>query len=119
MVELNSYPVLKEIYSKVDKYKNTVLIIISDGEITNTADVFRLVKSNPNVLYFTVGIGDNVSQNLIKGLATHGGGIHAFIGEGDKDIVSVVMKSIKISSRYIRKHQNDYNIVIDTMGGRS
>jgi hypothetical protein len=111
-------PVLKQIYSTVDKRKNTVVIVLSDGDISNTGDVFKLVKANPNATVFSVGIGNSVSQKLIKGLATHGGGHAEFIGEGDKDIVKVVRTQLKLAQDTLRKHQNDYKVEIDTMGGR-
>lgn len=112
-------PVLKNIYSNVDKNKNTVLIILSDGEISNTSDVFRLVKSNPNVSVFSVGIGNNVSQNLIKGLAKHGNGYAAFIGEGDKDTGKIVRSQLQKAQDTLHKHQNNYKIDVDVMGGHS
>lgn len=111
-------PVLKEIYTNVDKKKNTVIIVLSDGDISNTADVFRLVKQNSNATVFTVSIGSSVSQDLIRGLAKHGGGHAEFIGEGDKDIVKVVRTQLKLSQDTLRKHQNDYKVEFDTMGGR-
>ena len=114
-------PVLKEIYSKVDKKKNTVIIVLSDGDISNTADVFKLIKANASsgASVFSVGIGANVSQDLIKGLAIHGGGRCEFIGDGDKDIIKPVRSLMKLAQDTLRKHQNDYKVEISTIGGLS
>lgn len=110
-------PVLKHIYSNLNKRKNSVLIVITDGEITNTHDVLKLVKSNPNTSVFSIGIGSCVSQDLIKGLATNGNGYAEFIGEGDKDLVQKVRDQLKKSQDTLRKHQNDYALFVDTTGG--
>jgi len=112
-------PVLKEIYATVDKRKNTVIIILTDGDIENSADVFKLVRSNPNATVFSVGIGSSVDQNLVKGLATHGKGRAEFIGEGDKNTVDIVKSQLRNAQSTLLKHQNDYKVEIDTMGGRT
>lgn len=112
-------PVLKDIYSTVDKRKNTVIIVLSDGDISNNADVFRLVKANSNATMFSLGIGNNVSQDLIRGLAINGGGQARFVGEGDKSIIKTVRELMKLAQDTLRKHQNDYKVVVNTIGGRS
>ena len=114
-------PVLNEIYSKADKRKNTVIILLSDGDVENTADVFKLVKANADVSIFSVGIGDNVSHDLIEGLANHSGGQARFIKNKDTniDIISTVQNLLKLSQDTLRKHQNDYKVEMFTVSGRT
>jgi len=106
-------PVLTEIYNSLREKKSAVIIVLSDGGISNTEDVFKLVKSNPNVSIFSIGIGSNVSQGLIQGLATNGNGYAEFIGSGDTNIVQKVMSQLKRSQDTLRKYQDNYNIGIE------
>ncbi|VBB18958.1 von Willebrand factor A domain-containing protein [Yasminevirus sp. GU-2018] len=110
-------PALREIYGSVDKTRNTVIIVLSDGGVSNTDDVLKYVKGNPNVSVFTIGIGSSVSQDLIRGMATNGNGVAEFIGSGDKDILQKVRSQLKKSQETLRKHQNHYTIEVVTSGG--
>jgi hypothetical protein len=56
-----------------------VIIFISDGGVTNTSEVFNLVKSYPEIRIFTLGIGSNVSQELIQKMADYSNGIAEWI----------------------------------------
>ncbi|VBB18956.1 von Willebrand factor A domain-containing protein [Yasminevirus sp. GU-2018] len=112
-------PVLREIYSNLNKRKNAVLIVLTDGDVSNTHDVLKLVKANPNVSVFSIGIGSGASIDLVKGLAVQGNGHHEMINSGSDDIGSIVSSQLKKAKDTLRKHQNDYRVEIDTMGGRS
>lgn len=111
-------PVMKDAYDHIKKSaKLGVIVILSDGEVTNEQQIFQLVRSNPNVSVFSIGIGSNVSQGLIKGLATHSGGHAEFIGTGDKNIIEKVLAQLKRSQDTLRKYQKDYTLDINTIGG--
>jgi hypothetical protein len=117
-------PVLKEVYSsfRTTEKKNVfsgVIVILSDGGVSNTTEIIRLVKQNPNVSVFSIGIGDSVSQELIKGLATHGNGFAEFIGSCDKNIVEKVQSQLKKSQDTLRKYQNDYTLEVKLEKGNN
>ena len=105
-------PVLREIYSKLDRRKNSVLIILSDGEVTNTGDVLKLVRANPHASVFSIGIGISASVELIKGLAVHGNGHYELI-DASCNIRAIVRSQLEKAKDTLRKHLNDYKIEID------
>nr|XP_012556023.2 protein mono-ADP-ribosyltransferase PARP4-like [Hydra vulgaris] len=109
-------PVLKDIYSNVDKQKNTVLIILTDGDVTNTQDILKIIKANPSVSVFSIGIGSQVSEELVKGMATQGNGrceiIDKASGSND-DISKIVTAQFNNAKDSLRKHLNNYKIELD------
>lgn len=106
-------PVLKEIYTDLNKHKNCVLIILTDGGIENTDDVFKLVKANSNVNVFSIGIGKNASSELVKGLAIHGNGHYELINSTSDNIGAIVSSQLQKAKNTLQKHQDDYKIEID------
>jgi hypothetical protein len=112
-------PVLREIYSSLKKLeKPGVILILSDGGVSDTEAVLRLVKENNNVSVFSIGIGDSVSQGLIQGLALEGNGHAEFIGSGDKaSVLQKVRSQLKKSQDTLRKYQKDYKLEIETEEG--
>lgn len=111
-------PVLKDIYQTLNTMSKTgVLIILSDGGVSNTEEVLRTVKQNPNVSTFTIGIGSSVSHDLIQGMATQGNGHAEFIGSGDKNIIQKVRAQLKRSQDTLRKYQDHYTLEIESGGG--
>jgi hypothetical protein len=113
-------PVLTDIYESFKKIEKTgVIVFLSDGDVTNTNEIFSIVKQNPNVSIFPIGIGDNVSQGLIQGLASHGNGHVEFVGSCDKNIIQKVRSQLKKSQDLLRKYQKNYDIEIVTIGGAS
>lgn len=112
-------PALRKVYADIDKSKNTVLIVISDGCVNNTKEVLQFIKSNAHVSVFSIGIGSGVDTDLILGMAKNGNGKAEFIDSGDKDIIEKVRTQLKRAQDTLRKHQNDYKIDIVSMGGLS
>ncbi len=113
------FAVLEDIYISMEKLpirKTGVLIVLSDGGVSNTDQVLGLVKRNPHVSVFSIGIGQNVSQDLIQGLATQGNGYAEFIGSGDNDIIQKVRSQLKRSQDTLRKYQNNYKLQITCPG---
>ncbi|XP_033832812.1 von Willebrand factor A domain-containing protein 5A-like isoform X1 [Periophthalmus magnuspinnatus] len=77
---------LKHIYSQ-DCIPNQPrqLFVFTDGEVGNTKDVLKLVKSNAaSHRCFSFGIGEGASSALIKGLAEEGRGHAQFIIGNDR-----------------------------------
>lgn len=62
--------VLNAVYStsKVEGYERRVMLL-TDGEISDLQSVFDIVESDPDVPVFTIGVGDSVSHELVKGIA--------------------------------------------------
>lgn len=109
-------PVFKHAYDKLDEIgKIGVIIFLSDGGVTNTEEILEFVKNKPMHSILPIGIGQNVSQNLIQGLATHGNGYAEFIGSGDHQIIDKVRAQLRRSRDILRKYQNDYKIQLDTL----
>jgi len=112
-------PVLTDIYSEYEKIDKTgIMIVISDGGVSNTSSVLQLVKRNKNVKIFTLGIGCNVSQELIQGMATQSNGHAEFIGSGDSNIIEKVRSQLRKSQDTLHKNQSDYKISINGTGDK-
>lgn len=61
------------------------VVLLTDGEVGNEADVMRLIKEHAETTrFFAVGIGAGPNQFLIKGLARSGGGASEFIFPGER-----------------------------------
>lgn len=113
-------PAMTDIYKSLSTMeKQGVVIVLSDGGVANIENVLKLVRQNPNVSLFSIGIGSSVSQELIQGLATQGNGYAEFIGSGDKNIIQKVRSQLKRSQDTLRKCQNNYEIEIKTIDGCS
>lgn len=113
-------PVLEDIYLNLNTVtKPGVLLVLSDGGVSNTEQVIRLVKKNSNVSTFTIGIGSSVSRDLIQEMASQGNGHAEFIGSGDKNIIGVVRAQLRRSQDTLRKYQNDYTLEVNSSGGKT
>ncbi len=70
------------------------VVVLTDGEVTNTDAVLALVGSHRNkARVFAFGIGAAASQHLVKGLARAGGGTAEFIHPGER-IEAKVMRQV-------------------------
>ena len=98
--------------------KKGIIVLLSDGGISNTESVMQLCASHKNVRVFTIGIGDSVSQDLIQGLADIGCGKAEFVESEDKNairtkVISQLQKSqSKMSAKNVLKIECDSEYVM-------
>lgn len=105
---------LNYVYSNASPIKNTVIILITDGSINRTTEVFRLIQKNPMISIFSLGVSNNVSQYLIKGVAARSGGRSAYVGSGETDNKTVQKKVHELMNHAktsLRKQLAIYDLV--------
>jgi Mg-chelatase subunit ChlD len=107
-------PVLNDIYSTT---KSGAIIFLSDGEVSNTDDVISLVKKNQDMPMFTIGIGSNVSQHLIKEMANQSmGGRSEFVSSSDDKIKDKVLAHLNRAKQCMGPSQKNNVVKINTTG---
>ncbi|ORY07930.1 von Willebrand factor type A domain-domain-containing protein, partial [Clohesyomyces aquaticus] len=67
-----------------DKNLITQIIVLTDGEVWNVQSIIDYVRStrnedDKNLRFFALGIGDEVSHQMIEGIGKHGGGFSEVI----------------------------------------
>ena len=71
------------------------VVLLTDGEVTNTDAVIALAKRHAGTTrFFTFGIGAGASQHLVRGIARASGGAAEFIAPGER-IEAKVMRQFK------------------------
>lgn len=65
------------------------IIILTDGCVSNTADVIAQVSSARNCRVFTLGIGDGADEELVSQLALRGNGTYEMVSSVDEIAPSV------------------------------
>lgn len=81
------------------------VFLLTDGDVENQDQVFRLVRKythNTGTRIFTLGIGEDVSTALIKGIASRGGGHADFVTETDT-LKSKVVNLLKCAMQPVIK----------------
>ncbi|KAI0401439.1 von Willebrand factor type A domain-containing protein [Xylaria palmicola] len=66
------------------------IVVLTDGEVWRPDDIFSLVRrttesSKGAVRFFSVGLGDHVSHELVEGIAKYGGGYSEVIPRADQE----------------------------------
>ncbi len=76
---------LKDIYDrKVPSGYTREVILITDGQVGNEAEVTGLISAGSNTRFFTVGIGYGPNEYFIKQMARTGGGKSVLIAPGER-----------------------------------
>lgn len=76
---------LKDIYnSKTPSGYTRQVILITDGQVGNEAEVTELIKGGSNTRLFTVGIGYGPNEYFIRQMARTGGGKSVLIALGKR-----------------------------------
>jgi hypothetical protein len=83
-----------------DADHDRVIILISDGQVSNEQEVINYVGDNlGSSQIFTIGIGPNVGRNLLNGIARNGKGTSDYVNGDDKlDIVEAVNRQMATAS---------------------
>lgn len=109
------YPVLEDAYKTIKATnKSGVILLLTDGGVSNNDQIVRLVKANPNVSVFTIGIGDDVSKQLVEDIATEGHG-HCELVTTD-DIKPKVISQLRRAQQSVRRCANDNEVKITVDG---
>lgn len=110
-------PVMTDAYSQIQKQnKPGVIIVLTDGGISNVESVIKLVRSNPNVNVFSIGIGNSVSKQLVMSLAEEGHGKAEFVDSNNDQLQEKVISLLLKSQQSVRKCQKDNKINVITDG---
>jgi Ca-activated chloride channel family protein len=83
------------------------VIVLTDGEITNTDQVIALAAEHvASARIFTVGIGSNVSHHLVRGLARAGRGSAEFISARER----IEPKVVRLFDRLLSPSVTDVRV---------
>lgn len=108
--------VMKDVYATL-KEKQGAIIFVSDGGVSNTEQVIKTVKENKNVGLFTIGIGRNVSQQLIKEMASSSvGGVSEFVNNANDGLDEKVSQQLSRAQQSMVKCQKYNNVQVKTTG---
>jgi Ca-activated chloride channel family protein len=78
-------PALKFVLEQPAGMQPRQVVVLTDGEVTNTDAVLALAKAHAaTTRIFTFGIGAGASHHLVNGLARAGGGAPEFIFPGER-----------------------------------
>ena len=77
-------------------YKRNIFLL-TDGQVSNTEQVCKLIRSNSSkARLFSLGVGNQVSHDLVEGMARAGNGNAKFIVDGQR-MDSTIMRQLKDS----------------------
>lgn len=60
------------------------IIVLTDGQVSNEDETIRLCRKGRPARVFAFGIGEGVSQHLVRGIARASGGSAEFIASGER-----------------------------------
>lgn len=84
------------------------VMILTDGEIWNQAELFNYIAGIDNARFFTLGIGDGASSALVEGIARAGNGFAQFVAEGEK----MENRVVRMLKGALTPHISDYSIEV-------
>ncbi|CAI2181767.1 10586_t:CDS:2 [Funneliformis geosporum] len=118
------YQVLKWIFDNKRTNLPTAVFLITDGNVWNVEEISELVRDNvkkyeDNLRIFALGVGSNVSSNLIESVARNGKGYAQFISDTermDKKLLGMLKNCIKspIKDYKITWTDDDNKLIEDT-----
>lgn len=113
--ELNE--VMKTVYKTIKQTgKRGVVLLLSDGGISDTDVVLKLVKANKHTTVFTIGIGSNVSQQLIQGIADASNGKAEFVSSNTDEIIKKMHNQLKKAQQSISRCHEMNSVQIGAFG---
>src|SRR5437764_17795 len=97
------YKPIKWTFDNQLKDMTTTLFLLTDGEVWGVNKIVELInqnvkKSENDLRIFTLGIGDNVSHNLVESVARAGNGYAQFVTNKermDKKILGMLKNAVK------------------------
>ena len=109
-------PVLTDVYHQIERTgKMGSIIFLSDGDVSNGAEIVDLIKYHPNVRVFTLGIGTCVSEKLINDMAEAGMGTCEFAAN-IQDTLEPKLASIVLKAQTSLSTNNNYTLNVESSG---
>lgn len=108
--------VMQDVYLTLKDNPGSI-IFLSDGGVDDTNLIMQLVRANHNIGIYTIGIGQNVSHELIDGMAKNSyGGVAEYINSTDDQIREKVLAHLNRSQQAMRPCQQNNKITVNTTG---
>jgi Ca-activated chloride channel family protein len=106
---------LKEIFGeKLSECKHRCIVLITDGEVGNEAEVMQLCSGNSaTTTVFTVGIGYAPNEHLMRGVARATGGTSESIAPGEKIEPKILRLFRKVTAGRAKQLKIDWGTVAD------
>ncbi|GBC45905.1 uncharacterized protein OCT59_005463 [Rhizophagus irregularis] len=117
------YQVLKWVFENKRTNIPTAVFLITDGNVWNVGEISELVKNNvkkyeDDLRLFVLGIGSNVSTNLVESLARAGKGYAQFVTDTekmDKKLLGMLKNGTKSPIKdYQINWSDDVNVIDDS-----
>jgi len=92
-------PLESVLSSKPDRPNPRAIIVLTDGQVSNSKDVIEYVQNNSSsTRVFSIGIGEHASRLLVQGIARAGGGSADFVdGDSSEVIQAAVERQIEMA----------------------
>ena len=103
------YAPLKEILKRKTAFKNREIILLTDGQVSNEEAVIEMAsKHKKKNRIFSFGIGNGVSQFLVKGLSKATNGQSEMISENERIEAKVLRTFSRLNSPRVDKVSFDW-----------
>jgi Ca-activated chloride channel family protein len=102
-------PALKAVLDRPRSELPRQLVLLTDGEVTNTDEVIALVARHAaHTRVFTFGIGHGASAHLVRGVARAGHGTAEFIAPGERAEAKVLRHFARVLAPAVTDVQVDW-----------